>query len=163
MAAAPSTVTSTPAVATPSRTFATDAHALTRTGTRAYELPPVASVVTPATLIGVGLVVDHHDADGHPESRDGLLVTEIDREAGPIVVLEGRRPHYLEAQFANVQRDAVLLARTGTRTDHRPDGTAFYVPFGYGALKMSEASERYVRRKQEEQGRQRALEERLGR
>jgi hypothetical protein len=106
-------------------------------GPAAPELPPIDMVVTATTLLGVGGVTHHHDANGYPETAEGLLVTEVDAEVGPIVVLDGRRPHYLEAQVASVQRDAVLLARRGARADQRPDGSAFTIPYGYGALKLN--------------------------
>ncbi|MCK6545991.1 hypothetical protein L6R52_08985 [Myxococcota bacterium] len=109
------------------------------TSTAAAELPAIDAPVGAATLVGVGLTVDHHDADGYPESATGLLVTAVDAEAGPIVILKGDRPHYVEAQFSNVQRDAVLFARRGVRTDQRPDGSAFEIAHGFGALKRTES------------------------
>lgn len=118
---------------------ATSTRGLTATATATLELPPIEAAVTSTTLIGVGLAVDHYDAEGYPESKDGLLVTEVDREAGPIIIAQGNKPYYLEAQVTNVQRDAVLLARSGPRADTRPDGTIFDIPYGYGALKLNQS------------------------
>jgi hypothetical protein len=109
------------------------------TSTTSADLQAIEAPVGADGLVGVGLAVDHHDADGYPESATGLLVTTVDAEAGPIVVLKGDHPHYVEAQLSNVQRDAVLFARRGVRTDQRPDGSAFDIPHGFGALKRTES------------------------
>lgn len=93
--------------------------------------------VGPEQLLGTDLKLDHFDDDGFPESGNGLLVIEVDEEVGPIIIMQGDAPHYVEAQFTNLQRDGVFLARTGDRDDPLPDGTSFTIPYGYGALKTT--------------------------
>lgn len=99
--------------------------------------PPVTETVASDSLMGVGLVTDHYDDVGYPESAEGLLVIEVDPEVGPITWLRGAQPHYLEAQVVNVQRDGVFLAREGPIDDVLPDGTAHRTPYGYGAVKRT--------------------------
>src|SRR5690606_24445373 len=62
---------------------------------------------------------------------------ENDPAAGPITMVQGQKPHYLEAQFVNVQRDAVWLARQGAVVDVLPNGASYEIPYGYGAVKRS--------------------------
>ncbi|TVR58568.1 MAG: hypothetical protein EA426_09605 [Spirochaetaceae bacterium] len=78
-----------------------------------------------------------YDDLGFPETASGRLV--VSRESyGPAVRLRGERtPYLLYAQYINEQRDAVMLARDGDFTDPLPDGTAYTVPFGFGAVKMN--------------------------
>lgn len=105
--------------------------------TTAPALPSFDAPVSSDLLLGVGLELDHFDDDHFPESRTGLLVVEVDKEVGPIIIMEGDAPHYVEAQFTNQQRDGVFLSRTGDRQDPLPDGTSFTIPYGYGALKTT--------------------------
>jgi hypothetical protein len=107
------------------------------TSSVAPALPVITATVAGGGLIGVGLETHHHDADGHPESADGRLVLTVDPELGPYLVMQDGRPHSVEAQVANLQRDAVLLAREDGRADERPDGTRFEIPYGWGALKTN--------------------------
>ncbi len=95
----------------------------------AFEVP-----VGVEQLLGTDLKLDHFDEAGFPESPKGLLVIEVDDEVGPIIIMLGDAPHYVEAQFTNMQRDAVYLARSGDREDPLPDGSSFTIPYGYGAL-----------------------------
>lgn len=84
-----------------------------------------------------GGIVDHYDEHGFPESATGQLVLEPG-PAGPEVFVEDESdPYLLYAQFQNLQRDAVFLARTGPITDVLPSGDAYVVPYGYGALKQN--------------------------
>jgi hypothetical protein len=100
-------------------------------------IPDVGEFVAPTHLIGVGLQPHHYDAVGYPESYEGLLIVEQHPGAEPTTMLWGQRPHYLEAQFVNTQRDAVWLARSGVVIDVLPNGTAYEIPYGYGAVKQS--------------------------
>lgn len=104
---------------------------------QANPIPQVPHAVAPTDLLGVDLIRDHDDEFGYPESRDGLLVVELDPQAGPITMLRGTSPYYLEAQFVTTQRDAIWLARDHAITDVLPSGAAYEVPYGYGALKRS--------------------------
>lgn len=100
-------------------------------------LPDVPAAVAPNEMLGVDQAPDHYDETGYAESREGLLVVELDPRAGPITLLRGERPHYLEAQFINVQRDGIWMARKGSLSDVLPSGASHEVPFGYGAIKRS--------------------------
>jgi len=81
--------------------------------------------------------LDHYDEYGFPEDLAGQLVLEPGPE-GPELYVEGDRdPYLLYAQFQNLQRDAVFLARTGPVTDVLPSGDAYVVPYGYGVLKQN--------------------------
>lgn len=100
-------------------------------------IPEVTEMVPPTHLLGLGLPPHHYDAVGYPESYEGLLIVEQRPQVGPITMLLGLQPHYLEAQFVNTQRDAVWLARTGPIVDVLPNGTAYEIPYGYGAVKQS--------------------------
>lgn len=102
--------------------------------------PPVTQAVAPTELIGLGLVPHHYDQVGYPESAEGLLIVERDPVAGPITMVQGSKPHYLEAQFINVQRDGVWLARKGPVVDVLPNGGSYEIPYGYGAVKRSLAA-----------------------
>ncbi len=84
-----------------------------------------------------GTSVSHHDDRGYPESADGLLVLR-DSADGPLVTVRGDPdPYLLYAQYANRQRDAVMLARTGTVRDVLPGGETVDVPYGYGAVRFN--------------------------
>lgn len=84
-----------------------------------------------------GGAFDHYDADGYPEDEAGLLVLR-DSSDGPLIdVRDEDLPFLLYAQYANTQRDAVILARTGTITDVTPDGRKHEVPYGFGVLKLN--------------------------
>lgn len=107
---------------------------------QADPIPQVPHAVAPANLLGVDLVRDHDDDLGYPESRDGFLVVELDPQAGPITLLRGTSPYYLEAQFVTTQRDAIWLAREDAVTDVLPSGASYEVPYGYGALKRSRSA-----------------------
>lgn len=100
-------------------------------------LPAVNDAVPPSALLGTGLKPDHYDETGYPESAEGLLVIELDPDAGPITLLRGKEPHYLEAQFLNTQRDAIWMARKRSLYDVLPSGAAHEIPYGYGAIKRS--------------------------
>lgn len=100
-------------------------------------LPQVPDAVAPTQLLGLGLVRDHYDEVGYPESQSGLLIVELDPQAGPITLLRGNAPYHLEAQFVTTQRDAVWLAREGAVKDVLPSGASYEVPYGYGAVKRS--------------------------
>lgn len=99
--------------------------------------PVILQAVPPTQLIGPGLLPHHYDANGYPESSAGLLIVELDPTAGPITLVMGQKPHYLEAQFATVQRDGVWLARKGPIVDVLPNGGSYEIPYGYGAVKRS--------------------------
>lgn len=102
------------------------------------EQPPLPTQpVPPTALMGPGLVPHHYDDVGYPESFEGMLIIEKDPTAGPITMVRGAQPHYVEAQFVNVQRDAVWLARTGPVVDVLPSGAPYEIPYGYGAVKRS--------------------------
>jgi hypothetical protein len=88
-------------------------------------------------MLGVDLAPDHYDDAGYPESAEGLLVVELDPSAGPITMVRGKQPHFIEAQFTNTQRDGILLARKGSLSDVLPSGAAHEIPYGYGAIKRS--------------------------
>ncbi|MFP4377305.1 MAG: hypothetical protein ACLFP4_09690 [Spirochaetales bacterium] len=101
-----------------------------------------------------GGIVDHYDEHGFPESATGQLVLEPG-PAGPEVFVEDESdPYLLYAQFQNLQRDAVFLARTGPITDVLPSGDQFPLNDLYlsGGLGLSGATaglrfvlvERYV-------------------
>lgn len=100
-------------------------------------IPEVAEWVPPSHVLGVGLAPHHYDAVGYPESYEGLLIVEQPPQTGPLTRLFGVQPHYLEAQFVTTQRDAVWLARSGPMIDVLPNGTAYEIPYGYGAVKQS--------------------------
>lgn len=102
--------------------------------------PAITQAVPPVGLLGFGLVPHHYDEVGYPESLEGLLIVENDPTAGPITMVQGQKPHYLEAQFVNVQRDAVWLARQGAVVDVLPNGAPYEIPYGYGAVKRSLAA-----------------------
>ncbi len=105
------------------------------------EPPPIVTQpVAPTKLVGPGLLPHHYDALGYPESNEGLLIVELDPTAGPITMVMGQRPHYLEAQFLNVQRDGVWLARKGAVVDVLPNGSSYEIPYGYGAVKRSSSA-----------------------
>jgi hypothetical protein len=83
------------------------------------------------------LGIDHYDENGYPEDELGRLSLTPDDE-GPMVFVEGDRvPYLLYAQYVNRQRDAVFLARTGTISDVLPNGDAYEIPYGYGAVKFN--------------------------
>lgn len=87
--------------------------------------------------VNIGGELDHYDSDGFPEDEEGLLVFDME-DTTPLVTMEDDPlPFPLLAQFANIQRDAVFLARKTRVTDTRPDGTRKTVPFGYGAVKLN--------------------------
>jgi hypothetical protein len=97
----------------------------------------ITQAVPPTGLLGFGLLPHHYDEVGYAESAEGLLIVENDPSAGPITMVQGQKPHYLEAQFVNVQRDAVWLARQGAVVDVLPNGASYEIPYGYGAVKRS--------------------------
>jgi hypothetical protein len=87
--------------------------------------------------VNIGAQLDHYDSDGFPEDSDGMLVFDM-KDTKPLVRMEGEEvPRPLTAQFVNIQRDAVFLARKDTITDTRPDGALKTIPFGYGAVKLN--------------------------
>lgn len=104
------------------------------------QAPIVLQPVAPTGLVGFGLVPHHYDQTGYPESAEGLLIVENDPTAGPITMVQGNKPHYVEAQFVTVQRDAVWLARQGAVVDVLPSGASYEIPYGYGAVKRSLAA-----------------------
>ena len=106
----------------------------------ASPLPQITAAVPPDNLVGLGLTPDHYDATGYPESSEGLLIVELHPDFGPITFVHGARPHYLEAQFINTQRDGVFLARNDLVEDVLPNGQAHEIPYGYGAIKRSMAA-----------------------
>ena len=90
-----------------------------------------------ASRLPVGEPVDHYDGDGFPETARGELALEAGPD-GPRLFMEGDPdPYLLYAQYENLQRDAVFLARTGPVNDILPNGDAFVIPYGYGALKQN--------------------------
>ena len=94
-----------------------------------------ASLGTEALRFGTSF--SHHDEDGYPENPDGLLVLRESPD-GPLVTMRGDPdPYLLYAQYANRQRDAVMLARTGTVRDVLPDGQTVDIPYGYGAVRFN--------------------------
>lgn len=105
--------------------------------TSAPALPDFDAPVSADRMLGVGLERAHYDDDGFPQSEAGMLVVEVDEQVGPITIMAGDKPHYIEAQFTNRQRDGVFLSREGDREDPLPNGEHFTIPYGYGALKMS--------------------------
>ena len=100
-------------------------------------IPQVARAVAPTNLLGVDLVRHHFDELGYAESEDGFLIVELDPQAGPITLLHGTKPYYLEAQFVTTQRDAICLARDEAIFDVLPTGASHEISYGYGALKRS--------------------------
>lgn len=100
-------------------------------------IPEIYEFVPPTQLLGFGLAPHHYDAVGYPESYEGLLIVEQDPQAGPFTRLHGVQPYYLEAQFQTLQREAVWFARSGPIVDVLPNGTAYEIPYGYGAVKQS--------------------------
>ena len=89
------------------------------------------------SALSVGLERSHYDADGYPESAEGLLALSRSPD-GPIAFLQGDPdPYLLYAQYSNRQRDAVFLARTGDVNDVLPNGSLRRVPYGYGAVKLN--------------------------
>ena len=85
-------------------------------------------------------VFERYDEDGFPQDRTGMLVLADDDE-GPMVYMEGEEvPYLLYALYDNRQRDAVILARTGTRTDVLPTGEPYEVPYGFGTVKQNVVS-----------------------
>ena len=90
-----------------------------------------------ADALEYDLRMSHYDEHGYPEDEDGRLVLRTSRD-GPTVRMRGDPgPYLLYAQYANRQRDAVILARTGTVNDVLPGGDATTVPFGYGAVRFN--------------------------
>lgn len=107
----------------------------------AFEIPgdlsPEAGNVPLMPDLGAGEL--RYDDDGFPENPRGLLAVSPD-PAGYSVRMQGVEfPFLLYAQFANRQRDAVILARDGEVQDPLPDGSFMNVPYGYGALKTTTA------------------------
>jgi hypothetical protein len=110
--------------------------------------PPVAAelqIAIPQELVApepnapvrVDAAVDHYDPDGYPEDAEGLLAVRKE-DPGYMVYMKGTpAPFLLYAQFANMQRDAVFLARTGSIEDPLPDGSSRLIPYGCGALKTN--------------------------
>lgn len=92
-----------------------------------------------AAPLEMGAEVDHYDGDGYPEDAAGGLVLREHRLGPMVYVKDEDDGRLLYAQFANLQRDAVFLARTGTVRDPLPDGGVFEIPYGYGALKRNES------------------------
>jgi hypothetical protein len=68
----------------------------------------------------------------------GLLVVHREGDAFWVSMRGDLAPFLLYAQFVNRQRDAVLLARSGTIQDPQPDGSLREIPRGQGALKTNE-------------------------
>ena len=89
------------------------------------------------TSLRFGEPVSHYDDNGYPEDADGMIVLR-ESEHGPMVTLQADPvPYLLYAQYANRQRDAVILARTSTVNDVLADGDFYVVPFGYGAVRFN--------------------------
>jgi hypothetical protein len=85
----------------------------------------------------MGAARDHYDDNGYPETESGRLVLR-EHDDGPIIHMQDDPdPYLLYAQYVNRQRDAVLLARTGTVDDVLPSGASVEVPYGYGAVKLN--------------------------
>jgi hypothetical protein len=84
-----------------------------------------------------GAPLDHFDENGYPEDAAGLLAVQRDPEGYTVAVKDHPDPFLLFAQFANRQRDAVILARSGNVRDVLPDGAEVTIPYGYGALKVN--------------------------
>ncbi len=94
-----------------------------------------ASLGTDALRFGTSF--SHHDDHGYPENADGLLVLRESPD-GPLVTMRGDRdPYLVYAQYANRQRDAVMLARTSSVRDVLPSGETVDVPYGYGAIRFN--------------------------
>jgi hypothetical protein len=117
--------------------FATTRTALADPTLQLEPIPEVAEFVPPNHMLGLGLAPHHYDAVGYPESYEGLLIVEQHPQAGPVTMVHGLKPHYLEAQFVTTQRDSVWLSRSGPIVDVLPNGTAYEIPYGYGAVKQS--------------------------
>jgi hypothetical protein len=79
-----------------------------------------------------------YDRDGFPEDVRGLLLAHREGDAFLVSMRGDPEPFLLYAQFANRQRDAVLLARNGAILDPEPDGSLREIPRGQGALKTNE-------------------------
>lgn len=107
------------------------------TDSSATAAPAMLEAVAPSEMLGVELAPDHYDDAGYAESAEGLLVVELDPSAGPITMVRGKQPHFIEAQFVNTQRDGILLARKRSVSDVLPTGAAHEIAYGYGAIKRS--------------------------
>lgn len=89
------------------------------------------------SAVRFGLEFTHYDSAGFPEDENGRIVLRRSPD-GPVATLRGDpAPFLLYAQYANRQRDAVFLARTGTINDVLPNGLVRPIPFGYGAVKLN--------------------------
>lgn len=95
------------------------------------------NAVTNAPVLNFEHQLDHYDEAGYPEDRRGELVLR-DSPDGPVVPFAGDETALLYAQYVNEQRDAVYLARTGDFSDTLPNGKAYVIPYGFGALKQNE-------------------------
>jgi hypothetical protein len=80
---------------------------------------------------------DHYDDNGFPEDGKGLLSVQPAGGLYWVYLRNTADPFLLLAQFANRQRDAVLLAREGPVRDSLPDGSFQEIPYGSGALKTN--------------------------
>ncbi len=87
--------------------------------------------------IEVGEPPARYDAEGFPETAAGQLALEYGAQGLELYLQGDDQPYLLYAQYENVQRDAVFLARTGPVTDVLPSGEPFVIPYGYGALKQN--------------------------
>ena len=81
--------------------------------------------------------MSHYDEHGYPEDEHGRLVLRNSLDGPTVTMRRDPAPYLLYAQYANRQRDAVMLARTGTVNDVLPGGDATTVPFGYGAVRFN--------------------------
>ncbi len=91
---------------------------------------------SPALVDTTGEFARYDDA-GFPETATGRLFVSLESYGPAVRLRDEGAPYLLYAQYTNEQRDAVILARDGDFSDPLPDGTAYTVPFGFGAVKMN--------------------------
>lgn len=85
----------------------------------------------------LGAETDHYDDDGFPEDIVGMLAVERRSDEYLVSMKNESVPYLLYAQFSNVQRDGVFLARRGDIRDPLPTGELQSIPYGFGALKLN--------------------------
>jgi len=86
---------------------------------------------------GVNMERFEYNDQGYPITRNGQLVLQPHQKFGFLIYKENNEPYQLYAQFANIQRDAVLLARLGDYIAVNPDGSPEEIQRGTGAIKLN--------------------------